>query len=106
MEKEQVWSGSKVSREERFEEDVKEGEEDYKDDSSDEEDGQDGCKDDASDESQTSDLGISPDLSIRGCGNYKKHIVVYHLFIYSIFKLDMAIQIYKFTRMLRSVIES
>ena len=35
-----------------------------------------------SDESQTSDLGIRPDLSIRGSGNYKKTIVFYYLLIY------------------------
>ena len=73
VEKEQVWSDSEVSSEERFEEDVKEGEEDNRDDASDVEkgeDGEDGCKDDASDKSQTSDVGIIPDLSIRCSGNY------------------------------------
>ena len=39
------------------------------------EDGEDGCKEVASDESQTSDLGISPDLSIRCSGHYNKPIV-------------------------------
>ena len=53
-------------------EDVKEGEEDCKDDSSDVASGQDGCKDDASDESQTNDLGVSPDLSISESREYKK----------------------------------
>ena len=75
LEKEQVWSDSNVISEERFEEDVTEGEEDYKDNSSNVVDGEDGCKDDASDESQTSDLGISPDFSIRGSGNYRNTIV-------------------------------
>ena len=70
----EVWSDSKVSCEEWSEEDVKEGEEDCKDDSSDVASGQDGCKDDASDKSQTSDLGVSPDLSINESGDYKKTI--------------------------------
>ena len=74
MENEQLLSDSKVSCEEWSEEDVKEGEEDCKDDSSDVASGQDGCKDDASDESQTSDLGVSPDLSISESGDYKKTI--------------------------------
>ena len=43
--------------------------------------GQDGCKDDASDESQTSDLGVSPDLSISESRDYKKNNSLYHLFI-------------------------
>ena len=79
----EVWSDSKVSCEEWSEEDVKEGEEDCKDDSSDVASGQDGCKDDASDESQTSDLGVSPDLSISESGDYKKTIpcIIYSLII-------------------------
>ena len=83
VEKEQLWSDSEVCSEERFEEDIKEGEEDYKYNSKDVEDGQDGCKDDASYESQTSDLGISPDLSIKGSGTIRKLLFVLfiHLFI-------------------------
>ena len=79
----EVWSDSKVSCEEWSEEDVKEGEEDFNDDSSDVASGQDGCKDDASDESQTSDLGVSPDLSISESRDYKKTIpfIIYSLII-------------------------
>ena len=73
-------SENKVSFEEWSKEAVKEGEEDCKHSSSDVASGQDGCKDDASDESQTSDLGVSPDLSINESGDYKKTI---HCIIYS-----------------------
>ena len=58
VENEQVWSDSEVSCEEWSEGEVKEGEEDCKDNSSDTANGQDGCKDNASDKSQTSDLGV------------------------------------------------
>ena len=71
---EQVWSDNKVSCEEWSKGDVKEGEEDCKDNSSDTENGQNGCKDNASDKSQTSDLGVSPDLSISDSGDNQKTI--------------------------------
>ena len=78
-----VWSDSKVSCEWWSEEDVKEGEEDCKDDSRDVASVQAGCKDDASGNTQTSDLGVSPDLSISESGDYKKTIpcIIYSLII-------------------------
>ena len=84
---EQVWSDSKVSCEEWSEEDVKEGKDDCKDNSSDVASGQDGCKDNASDLSQTSDLGVSPDLSIKENGDYKKRIpcIMYSLIILKLY---------------------
>ena len=87
VENEQVWSDNKVSCEEKSEEDVKEGEEDCKDNSSDVASGQDGCKDDASDESQTSDLGVCPDLAICQNGDYNKGIpyIIYSLIILKLY---------------------
>ena len=83
MENEQVWSDSEVSCEEWSEGDVKEGEEDCKDNSSDTANGQDGCKDNASDKSQTSDLGVSPDLSISDSRDSQKKLLIsfIHLFV-------------------------
>ena len=83
----EVWSDSKVSFEEWSKDAVKEGEEDYKHDSSDVASGQHGCKDDASDESQTSYLGVSPDLSISESGDYKKtiHCIIYSLTIMKLY---------------------
>ena len=74
-------SDNKVSFEEWSEDTVKEGEEDCKHNSNDVASGQDGCKDDASDESQTSDLGVSLDLSISESKDYKKNNSLYNLFI-------------------------
>ena len=50
----------------------KEGKEDCKDDSSDTKIGQNVYKDNAIVKSRTSDLGVSPDLSIRNTGDNQK----------------------------------
>ena len=70
MENEKVLSDGNVICEECSEEDLKVGEEEWKDHSSDTKNGLNVYKDNASDKSQTSDLGVSSDLSIS---NTPKH---------------------------------
>jgi hypothetical protein len=57
----------------------------------------DGCKDNASDKSQTSDLDVSPDLSISDSGDNQKTIAcIIYSFIYLliILKLYMTFNLY------------
>ena len=68
MENEQVLSDGNVICEECSEEDLKVGEEEWKDHSSDTKNGRNVYKHNASDKSQTSDLGVSSDLSISNTG--------------------------------------
>ena len=63
--------------------DIKEGEEDGKDNPSDLEDGQDGCEDDASDERQISDLEVIHNLYISGLEDNKKKHRLFYLFSHS-----------------------
>ena len=105
MENEQVWSDSEVSCEEWSEGEVKEGEEDCKDNSSDTANGQDGCKDNASDKSQTSDLGVSPDLSISDSGGNQKTVacIIYWLIILKLYMTEVYKNVGQHNRVLNHV---